>query len=156
MKRVSASLVAIVALLATALLAQSTQSKGLSSSCDARSHAAIEGVWGAQIHGLPAVTLNLSYETDSLHGAILIYLSRKNPGVAETSMPGVPEPLMDPHFDAHFDGVALVFAVSHRHAHSPESLGTSPVHFRMRITAADGAEFSGEDSPTVSLTRDKD
>jgi len=152
MKRVSASLLAITALLATALLAQSTHSANPSSSAGAQSHAAFAGVWRVQIHGLPAVTFNLSYETGSLNGAILFYLLRKNPGSAETSTPGIPEPLIDPHFD----GVTLTFAVSHRHAHPPESLSTAPVHFRMRITAAGQAELTGAESPTVALTRDSD
>jgi len=151
MKRVSASLFAIAALLATALFAQSTHSTA-PRPAGAQSHAAFAGVWRAQIHGLPAVTLNLSYETGSLNGAILFYLLRKDPGSAETSTPGVPEPLIDPHFD----GVTLTFAVSHRHAHPPESLSTAPVHFRMRITAADQAELTGAESPTVALTRDSD
>ncbi len=61
---------------------------------------AIAGVWRLQQNGLPSVTLNISYESGTLNGAILFYLLRKEPGKTETSTAGIPEPLIDPKFDA--------------------------------------------------------
>ncbi|HUH62969.1 MAG TPA: hypothetical protein VLZ50_08230 [Terracidiphilus sp.] len=119
---------------------------------EAQDRDAVAGVWRAQMDGLPAVTLNVTYETGSLNGAILFYLHLRHPGQPVTSSPGVPEPLIDPKFD----GITLSFAVSHKRAHPPASLDTPPVHFTLRLTGPGRGELTNESepSPKVEVLRD--
>jgi hypothetical protein len=141
------------ALIAAVVIVQaSSRDVAASQSIEAQNHNAIEGVWRAQIDGLPAVTLYVTYETGSLNGAILFYLLRKEPGKAETSTPGIPEPLIDPKLD----GVTLTFSVSHRRAHPPASLDTPPVHLSLRLTGPNRGELvnESESSPKVEILRD--
>ncbi len=143
------------ALIATAVLVQaSSRDVAASSSNEGQRGDAVEGVWRAQIDGLPAVTLNVTYETGSLNGAILFYLLRREPGKAETSTPGIPEPLIDPKFD----GVTLSFSISHRRAHPPASFHTPPVRFTLRLTGPNAGELTNqsEASPQVGIFRDHD
>ncbi len=155
MKTRFAPLVVVAALVTAAVIVQVSSRDVLASqSSQARNRQAIEGVWRAQMDGLPAVTLYVTCETGSLNGAILFYLLRREPGKAETSTPGVPQPLIDPGFD----GVTLSFAVSHRRAHPPASLDTPPVRFTLRLTGPDRGELTNESesSPTVEILKDSD
>jgi hypothetical protein len=115
-------------------------------------NSAIVGVWRAQMDGLPAMTLNVTDETGRLSGAVLFYLLRRNPGEAQTSSPGVPEPLIDPKFD----GTTLTFAVSHRRAHPPASLNSPPVSFRVRVMGPGKGELVNEteSSPVIVILKD--
>lgn len=115
-------------------------------------NARIAGVWRGQMDGLPALTLNVSYESGSLNGAILFYLLRKEPGKAETATAGVPEPLMD----ARFDGTTLTFAVSHRRAHPPASADDAPVRFTIKLTGANKAELLRDNDSAPGLEIDRD
>jgi hypothetical protein len=145
----------LAALLAAVVIAQaSSRDVAASSFSEAQSHEAIEGVWRAQMDGLPAVTLYVTYETGSLNGAILFFLLRKEPGKAGTSTPGIPEPLIDPKFD----GVTLSFSVSHRRAHPPASLDTPPMHFTLRLTGPNRGELvnESESSPKVEILKDSE
>lgn len=153
MKDGKASLWVIVALIAAALLAEpANRVLAADDSGSSQNRAAIEGVWRARMHDLPAVTLNITYESGSLNGAILFYLLRKEPGQAETASPGVPEPLMHPQFD----GKVLTFAVSHRHAHSDSSKADPPVKFSLALTSANKAEMTlgSDQSSKVEAVRD--
>jgi hypothetical protein len=152
MKTQFAPLSIFAALIAAIVIVQaSSRDVAASQSSDTQNHERIEGVWRAQMDRLPAVTLTVTYETGSLNGAILFYLLRREPGKAETSTPGIPEPLIDPKFD----GVTLSFSVSHRRAHPPASLSSAPVKFTLRITGQDKAELrnESESSPPVEMVR---
>ena len=115
---------------------------------------AVAGVWRAQMNGLPAITLNVTTETGSLNGAILFYLLRKDPGKAETSSPGIPEPLMHPQFD----GKVLTFSVSHRRAHGASTATDPPVNFTMTLVGANKARLvSGHDGTAgIEIMKDAD
>jgi hypothetical protein len=150
-----APLSVFAALIAAVVIVQSSsRDVSASPSNQAQNREAIEGVWRAQIDGLPAVTLNVTYETGSLNGAILFYLLRRDPGKAETSTPGIPEPLIDPKFD----GLTLSFSVSHRRAHPPASFHTPPMQFRLHLTEPNHAELTNESepSPKVEVQRDQE
>lgn len=115
-------------------------------------NADVIGVWRVDFEGLPWATITLTDEGGTLSGAILFYLHRREPGGAVTSsVPSVPEPLLNPHFD----GRILSFAVSHRHAHPPGSLGDAPVHLQMDITSKDHATLVNQDEvgPSAALVR---
>jgi hypothetical protein len=155
MKIPFAPLVVIAALAAAAVFANINSRDVLAApSTETQNRGAIEGVWRVQMDGLPAVTLNVTYETGALNGAILFYLLRREPGQAETSSPGVPQPLIGPKFD----GTMLTFAVSHRQAHPPASLNTPPVNFRMRLTGPGKAELINEteSSRAIEILKDTD
>jgi len=155
MKARIAPLPLFAALIAAVVIVQaSSHDVAASSSSEVQNHEAIEGVWRAQMDGLPAVTLNLSYETGSLSGAILFYLHLREPGQPVTSSPGIPEPLIDPKFD----GVTLSFSVSHRRAHPPASLKTPPVHFTLRLTGPGQGELTNESeaSPKVEIVKESE
>jgi hypothetical protein len=114
--------------------------------------AAVVGVWRGDFEGLPWATITLTDEGGTLSGAILFYLHRREPGGRVTSStPSVPEPLLNPHFD----GRVLSFAVSHRHAHPPGSLGDAPVHLQMDITSKDHATLVNPDEagPSAALVK---
>jgi hypothetical protein len=150
-----APLPVFAALIAAVVIVQaSSRDVAASQSGEAQSRDRIEGVWRAQMDGLPAVTLTVTYETGSLSGAILFYLLRRESAKAETSTPGIPEPLIDPRVD----GVTLTFEVSHRRAHPPASLDTPPLRFRLRLTGPNRGELvnESEPSPTVEILRDSD
>jgi hypothetical protein len=113
-------------------------------------NAAVVGVWRGDLESLPWATITLTEEGGGLSGAILFYLHRREPGVT-SSTPSVPEPLLNPHFD----GRVLSFAVSHRHAHPPGSLGDAPIHLQMDITSKDHATLVNQDEagPSAALVR---
>src|SRR5205809_4814526 len=73
----------------------------------------INGVWRAQVDGLPALVITVSDEGGDLAGAVLFYLIRRDTGQPPKGSPGIPEPL----FNLGFDGKTLDFRVSHRRAH---------------------------------------
>jgi hypothetical protein len=97
----------------------------------------LEGVWRAEMDGLPAITLTLTNEDGRLTGAVLFYLHRRQAGQPVTATPGVPEPLFKPTFD----GTTLTFQVSHRRAHPPQSLADEPVTFDLKLTGTDKGEL---------------
>jgi hypothetical protein len=101
--------------------------------------ARIVGVWRAEADGLPWVTVTLTDEGGTLAGAVLFYLHRRDAGGHVTSTPGIPEPLLHPHFD----GSVFSCEVSHRHAHPPESLSDPPVQFGFRLTSEGRASLGG-------------
>jgi len=147
MKPRFAPLFAITALVIAAALVPSRTRDVEAATADneATNHAAIEGVWRARMDNLPAVTLNITYESGSLSGAILFYLLRKEPGKDETATPGIPEPLIDPKFD----GVTLTFAVSHRRAHPPATLSDPPARFRLQISGPGKGKLVNELQPDM-------
>jgi hypothetical protein len=113
----------------------------------AAGNASIVGVWRAQEHGLPFITLTFTEEGGKLEGAVLFYLHKRQPSGHVTSSPGIPEPL----FDLHFDGKSATFAVSHRRAHPPASLSTPPVHFRMDLRDGTHGSLVNESEPGSGL-----
>jgi hypothetical protein len=100
----------------------------------------IDGIWRLQMHGLPAVTLTITNEEGNLTGAVLFYL-HLGKGQQETATPGAPEPIFHPRFD----GKTLTFEVSHRRAHPPETLGDSPITFKLQLDGPDKAQLINED-----------
>jgi hypothetical protein len=116
-----------------------------------KADASIIGVWRAQIEGLPLVTLTLTDEGGTLSGAILFYLHIREPGGQVASTPGVPEPLLNPHFD----GKILTFKVSHRRAHPPGSLSSAPVEFRLELPSNGRGSLVNdtEPGPAAALVR---
>jgi len=100
------------------------------------------GIWRAQMDNLPAVTLNITDEGGGLSGAVVFYLIKRSSVMSEptTSTPGPPEPLFNPRLE----GNALVFEVSHRRAHPPDTLSDPPVHFRLKLIDANKAELLNE------------
>ena len=114
--------------------------------------AGIVGVWRANADGLPFVTLNVTNDCESLCGAVLFYLHRRDPGKAVTSTPGLPLPLLNPSLH----GNVLTFDVSHRQAHPPATLSDPPVHFVLKLAGPDRAWLvRGEDDspPGLEMTR---
>jgi hypothetical protein len=100
----------------------------------------LEGVWRAEMDGLPAITLTLTNEGGRLTGAVLFYLHRREAGQPVTATPGVPKPLFKPTFD----GRTLTFQVSHRRAHPPQTLADGPITFDLKMTGADRGELVDE------------
>jgi hypothetical protein len=111
----------------------------------------IVGIWRGEMDGLPAITLNVTDEGGGLSGAILFYLHRRDEGKPVIATPGVPEPI----FNLKFDGKTLIFQVSHRHAHPPETLADPPVTFRFKMTAPNRIEYKDGDgnAPVFVLIR---
>ncbi len=135
MKNRTLGVFVLMAMLAAAGLAQPSRVSG------PPANAPIEGVWRADMDGLPAIALLITSESGSLSGAVLFYFHhREAVGKPWTSTPGVPEPLFHPRFD----GNALTFEVSHRRAHPPRTLNDPPVSFRLKLIAADKAELVNE------------
>jgi hypothetical protein len=130
----------VVVCIALAMMAMSALSQS-SGTGTATNKWPIEGVWRADMDGLPAITLTVTTENGSLTGAVLFYLHRRDPGQAITATPGVPEPL----FNLKFDGTTLTFQVSHRRAHPPRTLNDPPVTFRLKLDGADRGELVNED-----------
>jgi hypothetical protein len=128
-----------LAMMATAALPQS------SGTDMAANKSPIEGVWRADMEGLPAIALTITNESGSLSGAVLFYFHRRDAvGQPWTSMPPRnPEPLFNPKFD----GKTLTFQVSHRRAHPPGSLNDPPVTFRFTLTGVDEASLINESEP---------
>src|SRR5262249_13920519 len=54
----------------------------------------VNGVWRAQMDGLPALVITISDEGGDLVGAILFYLIRRDEGQTPKATPGIPEPLL--------------------------------------------------------------
>ena len=100
--------------------------------------APVLGVWRATESGVPAVTLTITDEGGKLSGAVLFYLIRRDTN-PPTSSAGIPEPLLNPHFD----GKVLTFEVSHRRAHPPRTLSDPPVKFRLTLTVPDAGILTG-------------
>jgi hypothetical protein len=151
--RFAPSFIAIATLVAAAFVAEPANRVLAASDLGASQNgAAIEGVWRAQIRGLPALTLNITYESGSLNGAILFYLLRKEPGQTETASPGVPEPLMNPQFD----GKVLTFAVSHHRAHRDSSKADPPVQFSVTLSGADRADLIRENDAASKVEMQRD
>ncbi len=117
-------------------------------------NSAINGVWRAQMGGLPAVVMTISDEGGDLAGAILFYLIRRDEGQPPRATPGIPEPL----FNLKFDGKALDFLVSHRRSHGERTANDPAVHFRLRITGPGEGLLTteGKESEGVRISRDKD
>jgi hypothetical protein len=146
-------LLAVAALTAAAVFAHDAQNESAAAKTQiAHGGEAIAGVWRGQMDNLPAVTLNVTYETGSLNGAILFYLHLREPGKTETASAGVPEPLIKPQFD----GARLTFSVSHRRAHPPASLDSAPVAFSFTLTGQNAGKLvnQSEDSPELAMVRD--
>jgi hypothetical protein len=140
---------AILAMLVAATgFAQTAAAK---SGATAAGDASVIGVWRAQMDGLPWVTLTLTDEGGTLSGAILFYLHMRQPGGQVTSTPGIPEPLLN----LHFDGKVLTFKVSHRHAHPPGSLASAPVEFRLELPSNGHGSLvnDSERGPAATLER---
>ena len=110
------------------------------------------GVWRAMMDDLPAVVMTVTDEGDSLSGAILFYLIRRDEGKPPTSSPGIPEPM----FNLKFNEKVLSFKVSHRRAH-PGTQSDPPGTFRLRVTGPDeGVLVRREDDPDgLKMVRDK-
>ena len=127
------------------------QTGAAKSSATAAGDASVLGVWRAQQDGLPWVTLTLTDEGGTLTGAILFYLHMRQPGGQVTSTPGIPEPLLNPHFD----GKVLTFKVSPRRAHPPESLSSAPVKFRLELPSNGHGSLvnDSERGPAATLER---
>ncbi len=110
--------------------------------------AAVTGVWRGQIEGLPELDLVVTDEGGSLAGAMLFYfLQRKTDNDPWTSTPGLPEPMLRPHFD----GKTLTFQVSHRRAHPPRTLSDPPVSFHLTVTGPNQAELVNENEKGPAL-----
>ena len=116
-------------------------------------NAAINGVWRAQMDGLPAVVMTISAEGGDLTGAILFYLIRRDEGQVPRSAPGIPEPL----FNLRFDGKALDFRVSHRRSHGARTANDPPVNFRLKITGPNEGLLvrEGNETEAARVLRDK-
>ena len=113
----------------------------------------INGVWRAQVDGLPALVITVSDEGGDLAGAVLFYLIRRDAGQPPKASPGIPEPL----FNLGFDGKTLDFRVSHRRAHGARTANDPPVHFQLRITGPDEGLLvrEGKESDAIRVSRDK-
>jgi len=112
----------------------------------------LEGVWRADMNGLPAIALVLTTESGSLSGAVQFYFQHRDTVEQPwTSTPGLPEPMFNPKFD----GKTLTFQISHRRAHPPRTLHDPPVTFRFTLIAPDKAGFVNEHEPATQgvLTR---
>jgi hypothetical protein len=112
------------------------------------------GVWSAQMDGLPAIALVITDEGGSQNGAVLFYFHQRKTGNDPwTSTAGLPEPI----FNIHFNGKSLEFQVSHRRAHPPRTLSDPPASFHLTLTDANHAELvnenEGERGPTLVLVR---
>jgi hypothetical protein len=109
------------------------------------------GVWHGEYRGLPWVTVTLTDEGGTLSGAVLFYLHRQTAGAAETAPAGVPEPLLDPHFD----GTTLSFRVSAHHAGRPASLDEPPIPMTIEFIDADHVRLVNQQDPHLTgvLTR---
>ena len=109
------------------------------------------GVWHGEYRGLPWVTVTLTDEGGTLSGAVLFYLHRQTAGAAETATPGVPEPLLD----LHFDSKALSFLVSAHHAGRPASLDEPPIPMTIEFIDADHVRLVNQQDPHLTgvLTR---
>lgn len=116
-------------------------------------NSAVNGVWRAQMDGLPAVVMTISDEGGELAGAILFYLIRRDEGQPAQSAPGIPEPVFNPKFD----GKALDFQVSHRRSHGSRTANDPPVSFRLRITGPNEGLLvrEGKESEAIRVSRDK-
>lgn len=90
----------------------------------------LEGVWRADLGGLPALVITISNEGGDLRGAILFFLIRRDTDRPASATATLPEPL----FHLKFDGASLEFQVSHRRAHPPRTAHDAPVTFRLTIT----------------------
>jgi len=120
---------------------------------DKQANAAILGIWRGEMDNFPAITLNITEEAGRLQGAVLFYLIRQDEGKPPTSSPGIPEPLLNPHFD----GKSLIFQLSHRHAHANSS-SDLPVTFRLDLVGPDEANLvriPQDGSPYVRMAREK-
>ena len=159
MKTRFAPIFVIAALVIAAVLAQPRPRNVVAASTsDTGNREAISGIWRARMHtaemnSLPAITLNVTWESGSLSGSVLFYLLRKDAGQPVTSTPGVPEPLLNPWFD----GATLTFRVSHRNAHPPQTLKDPPASFRLRLTGPGKGELSNDsqDSARMEMFRDR-
>lgn len=104
----------------------------------------IVGVWHGEYRGLPWVTVTLTDEGGTLSGAVLFYLHCQTAGAVETATPGVPEPLLDPHFDS----TTLSFRVSAHHAGGPASLEEPPIPMTIEFIDADHARLVNQQDRT--------
>jgi len=116
-------------------------------------NSAVNGVWRAEMDGLPSFVMTISDEGGDLTGAILFYLIRRDDGQPPHASPGIPEPL----FNLRFDGKALDFRVSHSRAHGATTANDPPVSFRLKITGPDEGLLvrDGKDSQAIHVSRDK-
>src|SRR5262249_21423651 len=116
-------------------------------------NSAVNGVWRAQMDGVPALVMTISDEGGDLTGAILFYLIRRDQGQSPNSAPGIPDPL----FNLRLDGKALDFRVSHRRSHGARTAHDPPVSFRMKITGPNEGLLmrEGNESEAIRVSRDK-
>jgi hypothetical protein len=116
-------------------------------------NSAVNGVWRAEMAGLPALVMTISDEGGDLTGAILFYMIRRDEGKPPQSAPGNPEPL----FNLKFDGKALDFRVSHRRAHGARTANDPPVNFRLKITGPNEGLLvrEGKESEAARVSRDQ-
>lgn len=90
--------------------------------------------------------------TRKLDWAIKFYfLQRKTEKNPWTPEPRAPEPI----FNVTFDGETLLFEVSHRRAHPPQSLNDPPKHYRLKLNGPNTAEGVNldESGPALRLVR---
>lgn len=125
---------------------EAMQSNTVNDGAAPREDAPITGVWRGEADGAPFVTMTVPSVDGKLTGAIVFYLHVRQPDGGVRSTEGVPEPLLR----AHLEGATLLFAVSHRWAHSPESLQSSPVHFKLEVSGRDQAQLVNLESPTTA------
>ena len=112
------------------------------------------GAWNCKMYGVQAVTLTIQEEKKGLSGSVLFYLIRHNDGRPARSSPGTPEPLIEPRLD----GKVLVFKVSHRNAHPPQTLNDPSVSFRFELIKPNLAKLTregGEPDSSCELTREQ-
>jgi hypothetical protein len=140
----------VAAMITTAGFSQTPAAASVSNAAISGSKASsaneIVGVWHGEYHGLPWVTVTLTDEGGTLSGAVLFYLHRQTAGAAETATPGMPEPLLDPHFDRR----TLSFRVSAHHAGGFASLEEPPIPMTIEFIDADHARLVNQQDPHLT------
>ncbi len=121
--------------------------RAIAQAAPAATNLPVDGVWRCQMNGLPALTLLVTDEPGTLTGAILFYFQQRTTEKDPlNSVPGLPEPIFHPQFD----GKSLLFEVSHRRAHPPQTLSDSPKHFRLTLLEPGKAELVNVDEPGMT------
>jgi hypothetical protein len=141
----------VAAMITTAGFSQTPAAASVSNAAisDSKSSSAANesvGVWHGEYHGPPWVTVTLTDEGGTLSGAVLFYLHRQTAGAAETATPGMPEPLLDPHFDRR----TLSFRVSAHHAGGFASLEEPPIPMTIEFIDADHARLVNQQDPHLT------
>jgi hypothetical protein len=141
----------VAAMITTAGFSQTPAAASVSNAAisDSKSSSAANesvGVWHGEYHGPPWVTVTLTDEGGTLSGAVLFYLHRQTAGAAETATAGVPEPLLDPHFDR----TTLSFRVSAHHAGGAASLEEPPIPMTIEFIDGDHARLVNQQDPHLT------